>query len=53
MDIPGLAKRELVQLYKPIRRLGRGKKGEPHYKELTGVIAKALNLRSRRRVGVH
>ncbi|MEO0874990.1 MAG: zinc-dependent metalloprotease, partial [Bacteroidota bacterium] len=53
MDIPGLAKRELVQLYEPIRSLGRGKRGEPHYKELTGVIARALNLRPRRRVGVH
>lgn len=52
-DIPSIAKRELVLLYKPIRRLGRGKKGDPHYKELTGVLAKALNLKDRRRATVH
>ena len=52
-DIPAIAKRELVQLYKPVRRLGRGRSGIPHYKELTGVLAEALDLKERRSVWVH
>ena len=52
-EIPALAKSELVKLYKPVRRMGRGKKGNPHFKDLTGTIVEALDLRPRRRVGVH